>query len=964
MPISQSVDEALLSHAMNMDVPTPKPLPLVISATFTAEPIATGLHFWIDSLGMNYELTFAPYNQISQSLLNPGSEFWSGPEGVNVVLLRWEDLDERDAVEGNALELSRALKTYAAASTRPLLVLICPSCLESSRYEAVETRFLIEMQGVSGVYMLPRALYRSWYPMEECYDSEADRLGRIPYTSEGFAALATVVARRLDGLRRSPFKVIVLDCDNTLWGGVLGEDGAPHLRLDPPFRALQSFMCRQQEAGMLLALASKNNHVDVEEAFRLRTEMPLRLDHFVACQVNWRPKSENIRELASLLDLGLDAFIFVDDSAAECAEVRAHCPEVSTLQLPKESDTIPLFLEHVWAFDQWVITGEDTSRSAVYAQKLERERVLRQATNMAEFLSSLDLDVKISAVNAESLPRVVQLMQRTNQFNCTTVRHSEAELRALFRERYKCFTVDVSDRFGSYGLVGAVVYRTMGAELDVDTLLLSCRALGRGVEHRMVQHLGEIALGLALNTVRIPFRSTAKNVPAKSFLESIGSSWQRVSQDGFFIEMPASAAAAVRYVVSETALPDVQKAESKVNKRLNGDAEISEPKRFLGYEEIATGMREMREVAARAQASQARTLKVSIAGQVEPRTELEANLCAMWASVLELPAVGVHQDFFDLGGCSLSAIRLFSRMHRELEATLPENILFECPTVAQLAQKILDREAGYTGMFRAVPIQPKGDKHPLFWIPGGRGIRVLAYREISYQLGKEQPVYGLESPRLEDSESVPTIREKARAYIKCIRAVQPTGPYQIAGFCLGGVVAFEMAQQLLEVGERLGLLALIDADLPGKRFSPMEKLHRRMQRIAFHSRKHGLVYAGAKLGRALVGMSALQRQTSTVRSIEAAPLDSSTMQEELIDWARYIGNYQPQPYAGELIVFVARDTEYSGVEERLDPRLAWHEVAASTRTYLLAGGHESILQAPYVGEFAAALRKELSANSS
>src|SRR5204862_373136 len=177
---------------------------------------------------------------------------------------------------------------------------------------------------------------------------------------------------KFHALLRPAHKVIVLDCDNTLWAGVCGEDGAKGIRLDPPFQSLQKFMRAQHEAGMLLCLCSKNNEEDVNEVFAQRLDMPLRREHLISSRLNWLSKSENLKSIAQELGLGLDSFIFVDDNPVECAEVEANCPEVLTVQLPEDPQQIPQFLRHCWVFDHLTRTAEDIKRGEMYRQNRQR----------------------------------------------------------------------------------------------------------------------------------------------------------------------------------------------------------------------------------------------------------------------------------------------------------------------------------------------------------------------------------------------------------------------------------------------------------------------------------------------------------------------------------------------------------------------------------------------------------------
>ena len=198
-----------------------------------------------------------------------------------------------------------------------------------------------------------------------------------------------------------------------------------------------------------------------------------------------------------------------------------NAPEVLALPLPENPARIKQFLCHVWAFDHPVVTEEDRHRNAYYTQSQEFGREVKRATNLQDFIAGLQLEVSFSPLAPERLSRVAQLTQRTNQFNFTTIRRSEREIQSLLNEGYECTTVEVSDRFGGYGLVGVMLYRAADSALDIDSFLISCRALGRGVEHRMLGWLGEQAVQRGLATVIARLEPTRKNKPAQQFLQSI-----------------------------------------------------------------------------------------------------------------------------------------------------------------------------------------------------------------------------------------------------------------------------------------------------------------------------------------------------------------------------------------------------------------------------------------------------------
>jgi FkbH-like protein len=548
---------------------------IAVAATFTAEPLKDSLAYWMGELGVSSRIEFAPYNQVFQQLLDPSSLLSGNDHGVNVLLVRFEDwqgvedmpLVEANStaslegkVERNVRDLVLALKSAAGRSTTPHLVCLCPAApaaladpKRAAFFRQMEDRMAAELNAASGIYPVTTLELAARYPVGEHYDPYGDEVGHMPYTSAFFTALGTMVARKIDAIQRAPYKVIVLDCDQTLWKGVCGEEGALGVETDPARKALQEFMVAQHDAGMLLCLCSKNNEPDVVEVFERHPEMPLKREHIVSWRINWNPKSENIRSLAKELQLGTDSFIFLDDDPVECAEVQSNCPNVLTLRLPQEATLIPRFLEHVWAFDHVKATEADQKRTALYRQNVERERLKKESLTFDDFLANLELGVQISPMTPGQLERVAQLTQRTNQFNCTTIRRSESEIQQLCHTgKTECLVVDVRDRFGDYGLVGVVMFEPGTDAISVDTFLLSCRALGRGVEHQMLARLGEIALTQGLDYVTIPYLPTRKNQPTLDFLGRVGAGCQQPHSEGCLFRFPAKAAAALVYSTSAT----------------------------------------------------------------------------------------------------------------------------------------------------------------------------------------------------------------------------------------------------------------------------------------------------------------------------------------------------------------------------------------------------------------------------
>lgn len=643
---------------------------IAISATFTAEAIQPGLAFWAGELGLDYEIRFAGYNQLFQQLLDAGELFARNRGGFNVALVRFEDWHAAGADE-ESRRLVDAVRTAAATFSAPLILAVCPPTPKHAGTFEAAGRILREgVADLAAVHLIEAAEVLSLYPVPEVHDPHGDELGHLPYTPVFFVALATAIARKIHAIATPPFKVIALDCDDTLWSGICGEDGPQGVALDEPRRALQQFMAERRREGMLLTLASKNNEEDVVETFAAHPEFPLQLADFAARRINWDAKGPNLASLAAELEVGLDTFIFVDDNPKECDEAQAAAPEVLALPLPSAASEIPEFLRHVWAFDRERVTEEDRQRAEMYTQRAERNRAERAAGSLENFLASLNLEISIEPMRPEQVARVAQLTQRTNQMNLTLVRRTEAEIQSLDAE---CLAVAVTDRFGCYGLTGVVIFRAAEGVLRVDTFLLSCRVLGRGVEHRMVARLGEIALERGLSHVEIPFVVGQRNRPAAMFLESIGS------------RLTAADAAAVRYKPSP-AQPAAPAAAPKPALR-----------KRIDYLRIATELRDPAAILRRIGAGARRIAPLRTAPD-PPRTPLERELAELWSALLNVPSIGIHENFFELGGHSLLAVQLLSRVRQIYSVDLSLEVVYSGDfTVAELAKAVELKEIEQSG---------------------------------------------------------------------------------------------------------------------------------------------------------------------------------------------------------------------------------------------------------------------------
>lgn len=353
-------------------------------------------------------------------------------------------------------------------------------------------------------------------------------LAKIAWDGPGLQAATETIARALCAVVKPAKKCLMLDLDNTLWGGVVGEDGIGGLKIeegDPvgeAFREFQRVLLDVKARGVLLALVSKNNPEDVDEAFTT-IEMPLTRADFAAWRVNWEPKPLNIESIAAELNIGIDSVVFVDDNPAECELVRQTLPEVEVIGLPKDPADYAGLLQQNWYFDKLTLTEEDAHKTEQYLENAARTEHLRRTADLSTYLEGLGTSVEIGAASERDLARLHQLFSKTNQFNLTTKRYTLSQLQQFTESSEWLFEwIRVKDKFGDLGLVGTYLVNLGTRAPEIDSFILSCRAMGRGIETAVCNRIKEKVFENGAGTLFARFAPTPKNRPAQSFYESQG----------------------------------------------------------------------------------------------------------------------------------------------------------------------------------------------------------------------------------------------------------------------------------------------------------------------------------------------------------------------------------------------------------------------------------------------------------
>ncbi|MEU8891623.1 HAD-IIIC family phosphatase [Streptomyces sp. NPDC048442] len=505
---------------------------VALAATFTSDGLADAMARRLRETGR--ELRAAPYGQLVEPLLDPGGVLLSHA-GVNVLLVRPEDLyrGAQDPTAGDRLldELLSVLSTAPTRSAATYLVALAPASPKALAdpaaahwTEAAARRITEAVDRLPGMCLAPLDDLTDHYDVPDTHDEYADRIAHLPYTEAYFEALADRLVRLAATTWTRPRKVVVLDCDNTLWSGVCGEDGPLGVEIGPGRRAVQEFMLDQRARGRLLCLCSRNEEADVRAVFAENPAMALTLRDITAHRIGWSPKAQYLAELSQELGLALNSFVFVDDDAVECASVRAQLPEVAVVELTRDSAAAPRQLAHETAFDQLTVTDEDRLRADWYGAEPDRRALEHSAADYEEFLARCAIDVTMAELSDSALDRAAQLTTRTTQFTLAGTAFTVPALRRLLDGGGRGWTVRVSDVFGDYGTVGLVLARPEGDVLDVPVFLLSCRVLNRRVETRMLRMLCDRAREAGCTTLRLPYLPTRRNAPARQFLEQLSGS--------------------------------------------------------------------------------------------------------------------------------------------------------------------------------------------------------------------------------------------------------------------------------------------------------------------------------------------------------------------------------------------------------------------------------------------------------
>ncbi|MGH9832141.1 MAG: HAD-IIIC family phosphatase [Blastocatellia bacterium] len=550
---------AMASYVLNQVAVLRNHLPLVpcrlaILRSFTVEPLAPMLQASAFAAGIDLTAQVGDFNTYAQEILDPDSRLYQFAPDVAILCIQTRDIapdlwDSFTSLSENKINaaVSRVADTFDELvaqfrrNSQAHLVLhnleLPPTPSQGALDSQITTSQVAAIEQVNQRLRQTVSKHRGVYLLD--YDGVVARYGRSRWTDERkWLTMRTPIAANamvelvnewlcfLHPITGRVCKALVVDLDNTLWGGVIGEDSIEGIKLGneypgAAYLSLQKAILDLYHRGIILAVCSKNNYADVMAVIENHPGMLLRPHHFAALKINWNDKAQNLREIAAELNIGVDALAFLDDSPAERALIRSELPEVTVIELPDDPMSYPQTLRDCAAFERLALSDEDRNRGHYYAEQQQRTESRQSTTSLEDFYRSLAQEIEIAAVNSQTLARVAQLTQKTNQFNLTTRRYSEQQIAEMAVDSScRVYSARVKDRFGDHGLVGVAIIREADGAWEIDNLLLSCRVIGRTVETAILSFVADEARARGVKQLQGWFLPTKKNIPAKDFYPS------------------------------------------------------------------------------------------------------------------------------------------------------------------------------------------------------------------------------------------------------------------------------------------------------------------------------------------------------------------------------------------------------------------------------------------------------------
>lgn len=502
--------------------------------SYSIESIEKPLFVTNANKGFCSEFIFGTYGQYMQEAMEQKNEIYSSDViivsiSIEDLPIKWRDVyltcNVNEFCENTIEYMKNLIDIIKSNTNKPILVTGFVNPIEYTEFSydfvsPMNVDFSVNKINISlceyiykltNVYFLDIKQLINNIGYEESYDIKMWKFAKNPYKPTFYYRLSEFITKTISTIFTTRKKCVVLDLDNTLWQGVIGEDGVAGLRLNEFNIKLQKYMLHLKKSGILLCICSKNNMNDAILGFTHK-DMVLQEDDFIIKKINWENKDKNILDISTELNIGLDSIVFFDDNIIECEIVSQNLKDVTTVCV-KKCDINEVYA--VEGLDFLDVVKEDLIKTELYKTNIQRNEFINNFDNVDDYLKSLNMSLKIYEINENVFERAVQLTNKTNQFNLTTKRYDKSDFEELINKNNKIFIVENKDKFGDNGIVGLFILNLNDGYIEIDTFLLSCRVLKRNIEYKVINFILKYAKKLGANSVHGKYISTTKNKPCE-----------------------------------------------------------------------------------------------------------------------------------------------------------------------------------------------------------------------------------------------------------------------------------------------------------------------------------------------------------------------------------------------------------------------------------------------------------------
>lgn len=525
------------------------PLKIAVLGTHSIQHFVGVLRLYLDRAGIYTDIYEGEYDGINMDVLDDSSELYKFEPDAVILMMRYSDL-HMDKTSDVDAEMAYLKNLWSHLSSIPGVTILQTNFaspvmrpfggLESSYTDSLHSliralNMKLTEEHPSNVHIVDMEYLSSVYGKSNWFDEASYFLTKQGFSLSCMGTVANEMTNILGAIFRHTNKCLVLDLDNTLWGGVVGDDGPLGIEIDPhnavgeAYRHFQKYVLSLKKRGVILAVNSKNDEATAKEPFEKNPDMVLKLDDIACFCANWNDKASNMQYIAKSLNIGIDTLVFFDDNPAEREIVRKFCPEVTVIDVPADAENYVRALDEAAAFEWASITKEDRERSDSYIQNAKREEMKSSFVDYDEYLKALEMKGKCGEVGEGELERFAQLTNKSNQFNLRTQRYSEGQIADLCKsDDAKCIYVSLTDKFSSYGVISCIVLKRGDAagfgkeDCFIDNWCMSCRVLKRGVEDFAFNAVKEEARKMGCRRLVGEFIPTKKNGMVESFYAKMG----------------------------------------------------------------------------------------------------------------------------------------------------------------------------------------------------------------------------------------------------------------------------------------------------------------------------------------------------------------------------------------------------------------------------------------------------------